>query len=139
MPYSIFVGLTPRLGQRDYRYQSKGNLSGPDGFYCPMCREHFPTTELCESHCISVHFKQFVGFCCLCTKGFTSISGHRLHQQTHNAMSQFRCDLCDRSFQSNAHLHCHLKRHSDFKEFTCDKCFKSYKHKKTLVKHTCIS
>jgi len=114
-------------------------INFPGNYTCRICNSWYKERSELEEHQLSVHNRDFVGFCVDCGKGFRSQSGYMIHMRMHyDDKSQLHgCQTCGKHFVSQSRLVLHARSHSGFKPFACEFCGKSYKHKKNLKDHTC--
>lgn len=119
--------------ENDSRFETSGQLKKhlldehgqgiKANFECHLCRKHFFTEDLMESH-IKTHEGKKKYTCTVCGKVFFNKSYLKRHKNLHK--ESWKCDYCEKCFISASKLKDHISIHTGEFPYECDKCDRKF-------------
>lgn len=125
------------------------NVSLPQLFTCPLCKENLPTFRLLKNHMSESHqiarkdplvtSQQPLHECNECHEKFKhqmSLKAHKEKVHEGRTNPTFECDACKATFRIKQMLITHIKnKHGGEKRYKCAQCDKGFSGTKSLYNH----
>jgi len=78
-------------------------------------------------------------YCCRhCSKGFTTLSGVKLHEDRHLGRYRYHCEFCGKGFAATSNLRGHMSVHTGVIKFKCAKCGRQIRYEGDYRRHLSV-
>ncbi|XP_042346434.1 zinc finger protein 1035 [Plectropomus leopardus] len=126
------------------REEEEVDVTGEDGYNCPVCSMQFSSKSGLLEHQNKEHRHEKPFKCGLCGKVFARRRYLREHERRHrqkttaqSAENTFKCTQCHTELNTAQELSLHMRLHAEKEagEFRCDMCYKSFSQWSHLKQH----